>query len=269
MAECGLINLGSCLPEKFFDFLLNLINSPIKRFVDLVFKLLSEPITLSLFSRFWAIIVYTLSMFYALFLLISGFIFILSGYDSAKRENAKQTLRNIVIMIILVQSSYFIYQLAIELSSVMTSATLSIIDIGFFSIGNGGDNIAVSLIFGTTYLTTLVLSLIILSLRYAFVSIGIIFFPISIFLYFIPQLKRYGVLILNFLGTSIFASFFYSLILIGFSQLSNANVFSDFKILLLISAFLLGDIIVIGLLLFSIINTGTEIYSKVKGVVGI
>ena len=68
-----------------------------------------QKVPIQLFAGLWAIIIYVLSMFYALLMIYAGFQFIISGYDAQKRENAKAWLRNIVIMIILVQASFFIY----------------------------------------------------------------------------------------------------------------------------------------------------------------
>ena len=134
MADCGLLNLATCLPQKFFEYVAVALNSPIQPLLTLAKNLLSAQINLQLFSSLWAIIIYVLSMFYAFLIIYAGFQFIISGYDVQKRENAKSWLRNIIIMIVLVQASFFIYELAVQLSSVMTSTTLSLINNNFFLI---------------------------------------------------------------------------------------------------------------------------------------
>src|SRR3989344_3264940 len=105
MAECGLLNLAVCLPEKFFQYIANVINAPVKPLLGLIKTLLSEPTNLQLFVGVWAIILYIISMFYGFLIIYSGFNLIISGYDSRKRERAKDWLRNIIIMIILIQCS--------------------------------------------------------------------------------------------------------------------------------------------------------------------
>jgi hypothetical protein len=111
MAECGLLNLATCLPQKFFEYVESILNAPLQPLLNLAKDLLSAQVSIELFSGLWAIMVYVLSMFYALLLIYSGFTFIISGYDVYKRENAKEWLKNIVVMIILVQASFFIYEL--------------------------------------------------------------------------------------------------------------------------------------------------------------
>src|SRR3990167_10074547 len=186
MAECGLLNLASCLPEKFFEYLTTLLNTPLQPLLSLTKDLLSTPVDLSLFSSLWAIMVYVLSMFYAFLIIYSGFTFIISGYDARKRENAKEWLRNIIIMIILVQASYFIYELIIELSSIMSSTTLSLIDNNFFLLTiDNTINIGLQLIFTLLYIVSLLLTIVFLVIRYVIVAVGVVLFPLGIFCYFI------------------------------------------------------------------------------------
>ncbi|MEK6915977.1 MAG: hypothetical protein AABW89_05560 [Nanoarchaeota archaeon] len=265
MPTCGLINLGSCLPQVFFEFITNLINEPIQPFLQLTLNLLSESVNITLFAHLWAIIVYILSMFYALLIVGSGFSILIAGYDSEKREQAKVWLRSIIIMIILVQSSFFAYQLIIDLSSAMASAILSLIDPNFFTITvNSTIGLGLILFFNLCYLATLILTMLILILRYAIVSIGVVFLPIGIFFYFLSPLKQFGSLIINILGVSIFITFFDAILLIGFSTLTSVALFNTFQILLLITAFLTIDILALILMFFTISKATFNIYSNIK-----
>ncbi len=262
---CSLVNLGSCLPQMFFEFVLGIINAPIQPFLQLTLHLLSEPINLHLFMHFWAIIVYMLSMFYALLLVSAGFSMMLAGPDVEKREKSKEWLKNVVIMIILVQASFFIYQLILDLAAAMTSATLTLVDGNFFLITASSISelgLAISLSFA--YLATILITSTIFVIRYVIVAIGVVFFPIAIFLYFLPPLKAYGLLIMNFLGTALFITFFDAILLIGFSQLVNVGLFSSLKVILLIAAFLVIDSITLFLVIFAIVRAALTVYSDIK-----
>jgi len=250
--------------------MLNILNAPIQPFLELTLNLLSEPINLTLFFSMWVIIVYVISMFYGLMLVASGFNFIISGYDVVKRENAKQWLRNIVIMIILIQASFFIYQLAIDLSSIMTSAVLTLVDPDFFliSVDDIGD-IGLAIVFALIYVLVLIVTALVLVIRYAFVAIGVVLLPLAIFFYFLPPLKSYGSLILNFLGIAIFVTFFDVILLAGFSRLVDVAIFGNMKILILISAFLTISVLMLFLMLFSIVKAGLNVYTDVKKVVSV
>lgn len=268
MADCGLLNLATCLPQQFFEYIASILNAPLQPLLDLTKGLLSANVILELFSSLWAIMVYILSMFYALLIIYSGFQFIVSGYDSAKRENAKNWLRNIVIMIVLVQASYFIYELAVQLSSVMTSTTLSLINNNFFLLTlDNIPNIALEIIFFILYILILILTSLILIIRYGIVAIGVVLFPIAIFFYFIGPLKPYGVFILNFLGISAFITFLDAILLVGFSKLIDISLFANVKILVMISAFGLIDILMFFLMFFSIIKAGMDAGTKIYSIV--
>jgi len=132
MEECGLLNLASCIPQKIFDFLINVLNAPIQPLLDIVRSLLTEPVQLHLFSPLWAIIIYVISLFYGILLLYSGFNFMVSGYDAEKRAKAKEWLRNIIIMIVLVQASYFLYATVVDIGSLLTVGVTNLIDEEFF-----------------------------------------------------------------------------------------------------------------------------------------
>ncbi len=203
-------------------------------------------------------------MFYALLFIYSGFSFVVSGHDPIKREHAKTWLRNVVIMIILIQASFFIYQLAIELSASLTSATLGLIDKSFYTLGaNGIKDLGLSLVFSILYLTTLIITAFILILRYALVAIGVVLFPLAIFFYFIAPLRQYGSLIINILGISIFVTFLDAILLAGFSKLADLAVFGDMKILVLISAFSLINIATCFLMFFSIVKSAISVGGKI------
>lgn len=265
MPSCTLTNLGTCLVQNLFEFFLNIVNAPIQPFLQMTLNLLSTPVNLNLFFSMWVIIIYLISMFYALLLVGTGFNFMIAGYDSEKRENAKQWLRNILIMIILIQASFFIYQLAIDLSAVMTSATLTLVDPNFFVIGSGGiTDLGLAITLGVVYLAVIFFTLLVLVIRYAFVAIGVVLFPLAIFFYFIPPLKQYGSLIMNSLGISIFVTFLASIILAGFGKLTQVSVFNNFQIVLLIAAFALISIMMLFLILFSVVSSGFKVYSTIK-----
>jgi hypothetical protein len=254
--DCGITNFGSCIPQIFYNFIINLLNAPLQPLLTLIKNLLTEPINLNLFAPLWAIIVYIISMFYGLLMLYSGFNFMISGYDSVKRAKAKEWFRNVFIMIVLVQASFFIYQLFVDLGSLLTVGVFNLVNNSFFLLTiDNLSNIGLEFIFALLYGFILLCTVIILTLRYLIIALGVVFFPIGIFCYFIPPLNSYGRLILNFLGICIFMAFIDALIFLVCSQLLNVPVFQNIKILVMISAFLFSDILMLYLMFFSAIKS--------------
>lgn len=266
LVECGLTNLATCLPEKFFEFLVSLLNAPIQPLLSFAQTLMTEPANVNTFQSLWAVVVYVISLFYGLFLLFAGFNLMISGYDSAKREKAKYWLRNIILMILFVQASFLIYDLIIELSSLLTAGVINIIDPNFFLMTvDSGLNFGLQLSLLIPYICVLILTIILLGLRYLFAVVGVALFPFAIFFYFIPPLRSYGKLILNFLMVIIFVPFFSAVILFGASALLQIPIFNNFKIVLTIIAFVSVDLMMILLIIFAIIKAAFSVLNSDVG----
>ncbi|MBS3087328.1 hypothetical protein J4226_01925 [Candidatus Pacearchaeota archaeon] len=268
MSTCGITNLGSCLVENLFEFLLYILNLPIKTLLILVNNLMIEPVNIELFVGTWSIIIYILSLFYGILILITGFRFMLSGHSPEQREKAKRELMNTIIMIILVQTSFFVYRLILETISAMSTVVFSLIQEDFFLITvDSLGNIGLELVLIIPYIAVLVTTLILLTLRYICVGIGVVFFSIGIFFYFINPLNQYGKLILNYLFILITLPFFYSIIFLASSKFLELPIFANMKIVVMIGAFALVDIATIFLALFVIFKAASTFSGPVGTVV--
>jgi hypothetical protein len=91
-----------------------------------------------------------------------------------------------------------------------------------------------------------------------------VLFPIGIFLYFMPALRQYGSLILNFLGIAIFVTIFDAILLAGFSQLATLSVFENMRIIVVIAAFGVITLVMMFLFLFGIVKSAFSLYNEVK-----
>jgi hypothetical protein len=270
MSECGITNLGSCLVEKLFEFIIYILNLPVKPLLALINNLMIEPARIDLFASLWSVIIYMLSLFYGILLLIVGFRFLISGYSPEQREKAKRSLMNIIIMMILIQSSYLLYSLILELVAGLTSGIYKLIPSSFFLLESGSiENIGLQLVLLIPYIITLVITLIFLALRYICVGAGIVIFPIGIFFYFIEPLQSYGKLILNYLAVLITLPFFYAIILLASSKFIEINTFSGMKILVMIGGFALINVFTLFLIIFVIIKSAMAIMHHARPVIQI
>jgi len=268
--SCGIINLGECLVEKFFEFLIYLLNLPVQTFLFMTNNLMIEPVNIEIFASLWSIMIYMLSLFYGILLVFIGFRFLMSGHSVEQREKAKRSLTSIIAMMVLIQASYFLYSLSLEIISSMTSVMFSMIPEGFFLLTTDSlANIGLEIILLVAYLFVLLLAVIFLTLRYILVSVGVVFCALGIFLYFIEPLESYGKLILHYLGVLIALPFFYSIILLASSKLLAIDLFDELKILAMISGFTLIDLFSIFLLIFVIIKTASAVTKPVKQIVSL
>ena len=266
MTECGLLNLASCIPQKIYEFIINILNAPIQPLLYFTKSLLTEPVQLSLFSSLWAIMLYIISLFYGLLMLYSGLNFMLSGYNAVKRAKAKEWFRNIFIMIILVQASYFIYSLVVDMGSLLTAGIINLVDKQFFMItADNIINIGLQFFFSMFYVVILLFTILVLTLRYIIVAVGVVFVPIGIFFYFIPPLNSYGRLILNFLGICIFITFFDAIIFLVCSRLIEIQLFENFKILVMIASFTIANFLMFYLMFFSAFKSAFKTAESTAG----
>jgi len=247
---------GDYIIEKLFGFIVKLLNMALQPFVNLIRKFMSEPVNLLVFAEAWSIIVYILSMFYGLLLIYVGFKFIISGESPEEREKAKSSLKNIIIMMILIQASYHLYDLIISVSSALTKVILDITGNNFFIIISSPKNIGFDIVLAFFYLIILIITLLLLLLRYIFVSSGVIFFALGIFFYFIGPLNQYGKLIINFLMTCIFLPFFYAIVFLAGSKLAVGN---EYKTLIMIGSFALVILFTILVCLFVVAKSALSV----------
>ncbi len=262
--ECSWLNIGDCITNTLFGFLNSLFFSPIQALVIIVRNMMTETVNLSNFSYMWAVIVYVLSLFYGLLILYAGVNFMLSGHDAVKRAKSKEWFQNIFIMIVLVQMSYYIYGVFVGVNAGLTSIVMNRINMNFFSLATGSiANLAMSIIFSFLGVTTLLVTILLYGLRYVIINVGLIFFPIAIFLYFIPSMQEYGKSIINFLLTSIFISFFSALIVYVCSQGAGSSAISSYGILITITAFSLVNFMMFYFLLLTLLKSALSFTTKI------
>lgn len=267
MSSCGITNLGTCLVEKFFEFVVYVLNLPVRPLLSMIDNLLTQPVNVEIFAGIWAIIVYMLSLFYGILLLIVGFRFLLAGHSPEQREKAKRDLANTILMMVFVQMSFFLYELILEVISAMSTVIFNQIRADFFlvTMDNIG-NVGLELVLIIPYILTIIVTLIFLVLRYICVGIGVVFFALGIFFYFVGPLKQYGRLILNYLFVIMALPFIYAIVFLASSKFLELEVFANMKIVVMIGAFTLVNIMTVFLILFVIFKAANTLAGPVSTV---
>ncbi len=98
------------------------------------------------------------------------------------------------------------------------------------------------------------LTAVLLVVRYLLIAAGLLFFPVGLFLYFLPPLRSLGRMVLWLCGVAIFMTFFASVGLLMASKLAPLELFAENKTVLMISSFLLVDLAMVAMWAFSIIK---------------
>lgn len=253
--ECTIYNLAECIVIKIQELVLEIINTPIRPLVSAVKQLLTQTPNIEVFGTLWSLIVYILSMFYGVFILFAGLNFIISSASPERRIIAKEWLQNIIILMICVQASYYIYTTIAQISSGLAQGILKLIDNNFFLLTiDNYYNFGLQIILGGIYILVLLLTIVVLAIIYFLTSTGIVFFPFGLFFYFIPPLSSIGRSIITFILSVLFLPFFFGLVLVAASKLVTLPNFVNIKILLVISAFILADLLLIVVVFLSILR---------------
>ena len=237
---CSLTDLPNCLPQAINNYYLQFLNAPLQPLLTIIRTFLTAQVNTSIFIRIHAIVKYILSFFYIFSIIYSGYILLFQSSNPIRRNQAKEILKDTLIMIVLIQGSFYIYNLILNLSSIMNQALLTQIDPQFFLLTTDNIvNFTLQMFFSFTYVIILFITMFLLALRYMLVSFGVIFFPLALFCYFIPPLKSYGKFLLEVLFVFIFITFIDLLIILSCSLLLTIPIFTNFKIIVMINCFLL------------------------------
>lgn len=254
--DCSWSNLPQCITgyftDYFFGYLLGILNSPVNLFLGFIRKLISEPVNIDIFHSTWLVIVYILSFFYVLIFLYAGFKFIASANNPVERENAKDWLKNTFFLVVFIQASFFIYESALLLASSLAAGMLSSVDTSFFSLSVEG-SVGLQIMLLIPYLIVLLLTALILGIRYIIASVGVIFFTLGIFAYFIEPIRDIGKFMVGVVLAVLFIPFLQAIMILAISKI--VENFVGYKILILICGFLLIDVATIVIVGFVVMRS--------------
>ncbi|MBI5065992.1 hypothetical protein HZA97_07175 [Candidatus Woesearchaeota archaeon] len=260
--ECSLMNIKQCI----IDVVAGIFNLPLLPFIQLSLSFLKVQPNIDVFYNLWHTIIIMLSALYVLVFSASGLYLILKSDDLEGRIKAKQFIKNSLIVLMIIPASFYLYQTLLAFSGGLTNLSLNLVDEKFLYIDFSNITKAIEeILMYVFYLGILIITSLFLSIRYFFASIGVVFFPLGIFLYFIPFTKNYGKLILNLTFINLFIPFLASIILAGFSQLSQQGLFVHFETLLATSAFLTIDLMILIIALFCILSGINQSINFFKG----
>ncbi len=248
------------LPLGMFGLFTNSMKDSVKNFntslLDLTKELLSANPDPQLMFGWWQSITIIISSFYLIIFLLIGFNFLINGHSIVKREQSKEWLKNAVIMIIGVSTSFYFYQLILGLGSGVTKFMWMT---GFEQFFSSTMFDGAGMLMLLSFLVSITLALVTLFFRYLFLLVGVVLFPIGIFLYLTPKFENWGKVIFNFIGIMLAIQFVDVIVLIATQQaltqlVGNAGA---------------GFILPLGFLIVAIINSAMMMYSILKSALAI
>jgi hypothetical protein len=200
------LDIGS-IRDAIISVLLQIIADGLNIFISLAnFFIATNPYLTNDVLAIHSKLITLLAPLYVLILTWNGIQIMLSRGISSQ-TNAKSVIQKTIISILLVASSLQIYQLILNLSQAISS---------FFLVNSlpdfGAPSISTIALFALAFFF-LTLFVIFLIVRFIFISLGVVIFPIGIFLYFFTPTKAYGKLLLSIIFLFLFIQILFALVI--------------------------------------------------------
>ncbi|MEM3555676.1 MAG: hypothetical protein QXF56_03090 [Candidatus Micrarchaeia archaeon] len=195
--------IANALVETFFS----LLKYGLSLFIALANQLVAyNPVVTEPLSSVHSKLISLLAPLYLLILTWSG-VRIMTGGGLESQVNARITIQNSLVSMLIVAFSLPIYKLLINLSQLLSAyfITAPFPEVGYPSV----TTLALFLLL----LPLLILFVVFLIIRFFFISFGVLLFPIGVFLYFFSPTKPYGRLLLSLVFFFLFIQLILSLII--------------------------------------------------------
>jgi len=261
-------DLGKTLADAVYTPLYNAFYTLLTEFMNLVFEILVWNPPLDSAYDSWNIIRTVITSMYLVVLTYAG-LKLMAGtvIGEDERNTLKKWVGGTIISILLVNMSYVLYELVIQLNVGLSALVFKQPNLtGFIAA------CAAFILLMVVQTSAVLLVILLLIVRNLLVLVGVVLFPIGIFLYYFPPTRRFGKLINTLVFANIFIQFFEVLCLRVcmdmFSAIGGTFVSSVFNAVFGIAMMLLmlivplisyGFAAVAGLLL----NKATEIITSV------
>ncbi|MDO8634118.1 MAG: hypothetical protein Q7K34_02375 [archaeon] len=237
----GLWDAVTALPEDIAKAIMDTISDSLASFIrpqlEAARVLMTANINPYDFQGLWQVIVGIISLFYLLIFLIVGLKFVFGSYDTEQRAEAKEWFKKAILLVILVNASLLLYSLMLNISSGVAGAIWSDEFEKLFEFENLS---ALDITYLGTLAVAIFLALLTLVVRHMFIIIGVMLFPIGLFLKFIPPTQEYGSVLINLIGAFAFMNVLDVIILTGVQMFWNEfNYLEAISTLSLIIGFLL------------------------------
>jgi|GEM_PF-6240061 hypothetical protein len=195
------------IANAFVETFFSLLKYALSLFIALANQLVAyNPVVTEPLASVHSKLISLLAPLYLLVLTWSG-IRIMSGGGLESQVNARVTIQNSLVSMLIVAFSLPIYKVLINLSQLLSTyfITAPFPEVGYPAV----TTLALFLLL----LPLLILFVVFLIIRFFFISFGVLLFPIGVFLYFFPPTKPYGRLLLSMVFFFLFIQLILSLII--------------------------------------------------------
>ncbi|VVB54984.1 Uncharacterised protein [uncultured archaeon] len=197
-------DLGKTLVEAVYTPAYNAVYALLTAFMQLVLDILVWNPPLDSAYDAWSIVRTVITSMYLVVLTYAG-LKLMAGtmVGENERSTLKKWVGGSILSLLLVNMSYVLYESVIQLNVGLSALVYKQPNIQGFIAASAAFIILLSL---QTSIVMLVILLLIV--RTLLVLVGVVLFPIGIFLYYLPPTRRFGKLIITVIFANIFIQFF-------------------------------------------------------------
>ncbi|VVB59843.1 Uncharacterised protein [uncultured archaeon] len=269
-------NMPGCVVNSFIGTFTSGFGYTIDQFLTSSFDLISAVPNLLWFCTPYNNVMAMIESLYTLAFMGLGLFYIFRSTDVEGRLAAKEWLKDIFMMILILSFSFQIFEILVSLNTYMTTTFLSFATKDVFNPVASFGSLVFAFIILLTAVVVLLLTFLTLLARYLLIPFLFILFPFSIFLYFIPFTKEWGAAFLRLIVSVVFMTTIDALLVMALSFLFSTPDPTLASGVIRAVAIILGFSLIgiLNILLFissflSLINTaGGSIKYIVAGVIG-
>ena len=256
-------NLPTCIVEKFFSSLVSGFVYSSEQFLQNSLNFIITGPNLNAFCVPYTTIMRILESLYTIALMGVGAYYIASAADPEKRARAKLWIQNVLFMIIILSFSFSIFKMVIDLNQYITTSIYSDSFSNLLNIQVVFSSLIFALVLSFNFVFAALLTFATLLIRYIMIPFLLLLFPISIFLYFVPFTKDWGIFLLKFILIIVFMTSIDAVLILGMSYLFSSGD------PLLGAGFVQGMALMLGFGLIGVVNVLIYIVAILSLVLGV
>lgn len=195
-----LSGLGQDIVGGFAGWLNELVVGAIAPLIDGSVVLLTLNPDPFLLEDLWLLGLFVVGSLAVIPLMLAGFKVMVSGDSPVGRDEAKEWLRNSLLLVVFAYLSLWLYSLLLDLASFISLLFWSEGASALFSSGGlAGNNLLVLLVF----FVAVVFLFLTMFARYILLLLVVPLLPIAVMLYFVPPVRKYGLVVFNLVGAGL------------------------------------------------------------------
>lgn len=267
--ECSWFNIKGCIEETITQTTVSVLNGGIRPMSNFLILTLTVKPEIDFMKDTWLVITEILSLTYGLIIVGIGFYILINSDNPLKRSQGKELLRRTIFTMILINISFYLYNIILLIGSALSEVIFNFIDPNFFLIDiTKLDTVGFQIIFGIIYIIVLAITIILMLIKYLFLVIGVVAFPLGIYAKNIPFLDSIGEFIMSFLLYNNIFSFVFGLFILTCYKLAEQPVFDELKIMLICACMISLNVLLIILIALSVLKplTSSKIVQSTVGV---